>query len=540
MKHKIIIISLIALLLLSGCSKDSQIKIIETVADEATSIYELGTVEKDSYFLIRDADMKYYIQKNRDNNPLLTFDEDVFSAYLIYEERLLIYYIDGVIELYDFSGKLLQTMQESDLRTNQIYYYDKESGIFAKYDCEKEYCAVNVSSGYTAELINKTVLQDFILVYQWDYGMEYDSFLFANGKRIGRDYKHVYYGYAENPYYNDMETNLYVIELGGSYNLMNREGQILLDEDYTYLGVESTYDNRIYYYVSEDYVVAKRNDKYGIIDVNNQIVLDFVYEQVAEIIDVGEKFVVKRDGKYGVVDNKREIILDFVYDGIIEAGGYYAVNIGHELNIINEEGNSVFPQNFYIENPYYAYLPDSNYYNNSYFLNDGNQVTLQVFDENKETIKYLMNGKQLENGTEYQRFTYDGNDYELLIHYNTSTSELYKNGVELTDLKNIITSYETPRLNDCYSLFYGFDGKFRYIDLNSEEILLEADTLYGDVVNNQTVVIATNDKTIDVYTLNGELEKIGTIEGSAMYSLLNGYYFVEDGEYIKLVYIQLP
>ena len=54
--------------------------------------------------------------------------------------------------------------------------------------------------------------------------------------------------------------------------------------------------------------LVKANDRYGIIDTNEKVIIPIIYE---EFTDCGNKAVVKNDGKYGIIDYENRILWPF-------------------------------------------------------------------------------------------------------------------------------------------------------------------------------------------------------------------------------------
>lgn len=112
----------------------------------------------------------------------------------------------------------------------------------------------------------------------------------------------------------------------------------------------------IYYvdkeYIENELVVAQKDDKMGIIDVNNKEVVPFIYER----IDLtGSCFEVYKDGLAGLLDNKGNEILPTeaidimdVADGFITAK-VYVENYEHKYAVYNFKGEEIVP-------PIYDYI----------------------------------------------------------------------------------------------------------------------------------------------------------------------------------------
>lgn len=62
------------------------------------------------------------------------------------------------------------------------------------------------------------------------------------------------------------------------------------------------------------YLIQKKENKYGIISVDEKIRIPFVYDTIIPSID--SVYIAKKDNKYGFIDNKNNVVLNFEYDKI--------------------------------------------------------------------------------------------------------------------------------------------------------------------------------------------------------------------------------
>ena len=68
-------------------------------------------------------------------------------------------------------------------------------------------------------------------------------------------------------------------------------------------------------------IVQNQDEKWGTIDINNNIIVPFIYDQ----INPGELLAVQKDGKYGFIDKNNNLVIDYKYDLATEFNGVYAV-----------------------------------------------------------------------------------------------------------------------------------------------------------------------------------------------------------------------
>ena len=108
---------------------------------------------------------------------------------------------------------------------------------------------------------------------------------------------------------------LFLIKRNISYGFMNREGQLMIDPDYSYA---SNFSNGL--------AVVVCDDKFGYIDKSGVIVIDCVFDE-AQDFNQGTA-IVEKDGYFGMIGTTGDFILkpEFLDVGAIREGLFYAEN----------------------------------------------------------------------------------------------------------------------------------------------------------------------------------------------------------------------
>ena len=138
-------------------------------------------------------------------------------------------------------------------------------------------------------------------------------------------------------YYKDSDRNSH-------YKFIYYENIGLPNDDYSYLSV------------SDNYAIAKKDGKAGVIDINSgKIVIPFEYDNV--ILEKDNLFLVSKNNKIGVVNNINKIIISLKYDfltgdddkgdfgeevsdGLIitfNENHYFVLRKGHNIVVLNED-----------------------------------------------------------------------------------------------------------------------------------------------------------------------------------------------------------
>lgn len=134
-------------------------------------------------------------------------------------------------------------------------------------------------------------------------------------------------GYEECPVYmKKLDDNYVLLKEKDNYVLYNYWGGEIISKDYDE-----------YQILNNQYIIVTKNNKKGIINIKNELILETIYEDVGYIQDgyfTGynlSQIIVKQNGKYGIVSyNNGEII-----ENIVEP----VENIDSLLKIINETNN---------------------------------------------------------------------------------------------------------------------------------------------------------------------------------------------------------
>jgi len=113
------------------------------------------------------------------------------------------------------------------------------------------------------------------------------------------------YDGIEKIYGND----LYVVKQAGKQVLIQKDGEEVLKEGFDQ--IKEILKNK------EHGIIFMRNSKFGVMKTTGEIVIEPIYEDLREA-KVGI-FIANKEGKYGIIDIEKDIKVDFIYTTI----GYY-------------------------------------------------------------------------------------------------------------------------------------------------------------------------------------------------------------------------
>lgn len=322
----------------------------------------------------------------------------------------------------------------------------------------------------------------------------------------------------------------------------------------------------------------KENDKYGIININENEITPAIYESIDTLEYKDGILKVKKDGKYGLIDINGNEIVKPEYNSITTDGYYnesskyekagYIVNVrtdeGYRYGYINYKGKQTL-DTMYTNIKRITEIKDDNYvylitYNNGKagILKNGQTLIENAyenieFDSTNNILVLQQNAKQgvydLEGNMilpiQYENIIFAGKylnaekDGNLLVFDTTGTlqsEESYKSVEEVANGKysitisrdnkyGVIDSNKTNLLDNKYSYIeYAFDtyfivsinGKSGVLDDKNNTIIpIEKDIVQNIRGTNIIQIINSSENTSEFY--NKKMEKVSTQKDARIY-----------------------
>ena len=128
-----------------------------------------------------------------------------------------------------------------------------------------------------------------------------------------------------------IDEDLFAIQIGNKWGILNY---------YTEWLIEPQYDELLP--TNDHYYIVKKADKYGIININNDVVTDFVYDSFECISHEKDYYRASIDGKYGIINKFGRIIAPFIYDEIsIIMTEYVSAKINGRYGLLDGKGKPI-------------------------------------------------------------------------------------------------------------------------------------------------------------------------------------------------------
>ena len=560
---RILLLIFLVLLVMSGCGKkeESEKLILKRVGDIYSSdvIYAVNNEEP---YLLNNASTYYYLADDKVERviestqyfSLATFTEEKefiaisgeTSSDIMFPERtLVLHYFDGNREISE-----VVIAEESD--TNIVFSFDRRTGEIKSYTCELKYCgyySFQSQDGYDWYRYIVYSDDDVQILFQWNDDGDTIAFLFdANEmKMVGNRYSNIYK--VSNSYGNDpsLRKEILIVEKDGRYGIIDQNGVEKVPLIYKNLGRWAVLGDRIF--ATKEYIIAVNSvGKYGVINWENEILIDFQYDYIAWVLDNGDKFVASKNGNYGVVNRNGDVIVDFLYDLIVgsvgwssDFVGYYAAEKDGKIGILNQSGEVIVPITYNIVDdgfpydyfpldaipysweisqagPYLAILIDLYSYNYIYIDKDGVIEDITEFEKPKIIeLDYL--GYYIEyKDDKYYIKNEKGKDVcgkpldRIELNYSYVASQLNESGnvkgryVEVIDLK----------------------GRIELFDLVQEKVVLSGSKISYFLVDEIVYFYETNDGTMKIY--DSEFDYIISVKGDSIRRIAGNYYQISIGK----------
>ncbi len=251
---------------------------------------------------------------------------------------------------YKLTNKDKQKEENPTVTVKVITFYGADNSLLAKYSCQNKYC------GFVSPIIDD---DNYSLIYYQDgtneelrpinnrYAFIYDNNSDNKNEIILYDFvdhKVVNNYQAIKNYGTVIENDLFLVKdvnnNWGVISLANEEMEQLVQPEYSYIGIANNFDTESGTLTADRFLVMK-NNKWGIIDVNNALLSAYIEEPV--ITYTGLYLETKVNDLYKIYNYSGDVILpDDNYLHIAITGKYIEfVNSDNKLFIYDPETSKV-------------------------------------------------------------------------------------------------------------------------------------------------------------------------------------------------------
>lgn len=291
---------------------DNEGKIV--VEPQYAEIDILGKDNK-SGFIVKDDSGKYGV-RDYSNNQILEIKYDVIEK--VYGNGLYVVTENNKQKIVDKESKEVLTKGFDTIK--QILASQENAVIYTK---SEKYGVMNLSGEVLIEAqydkLEETKLGTFVANKDGKYGIiniskeekipfEYDSIIY-------NDKADIYIAEDSNFNSNILNNNFEVKVSGILVELNDSKGYLKLrvDDNYKYYNFKFEEKKESEIFPNRTLFVNKKDGKYGLIDKNGKVIVDYIYDDAIEQNDYGY-IAIKKDGKWGSVNSKGVIVQEPIYN----------------------------------------------------------------------------------------------------------------------------------------------------------------------------------------------------------------------------------
>lgn len=330
----------------------------------------------------------------------------------------------------------------------------------------------------------------------------------------------------------DSVRNRLIITKENKRGLVDTAGNIIVDTNYDdiigeltssktgYITVLESEGNKLYGYISSNgdkridpqyneisiisdikdpnkiLLVVKKEDKYGIVDEQNNQILPIEFEEIDGLF-TNNMFVCKKDSKWGIVNSNNEVIIDYNYLSCVINSKCIIVRSSKNEQMYDFEGKAISENTYdkiYGPNDEFMIVEKSNKYG-VYSLADSKEIISPsykrieyisngLFSVQKSSSKYAIINKENEELTEYKYTNISGLGTTSLIECSDSNNSFLLN-LNMDEIASL--DKYSINLKDNY-ITATKDEKIKYYDLNGVEITAK------DVYTNNKLFVDIKDE----------------------------------------------
>lgn len=259
--------------------------------------------------------------------------------------------------------------------------------------------------------------------------------------------------------------------------------------------------------------VLVKDEKYGIVDENFNVIVPFEYTYMTPITNSGQFIATNAEGKYGIIGADGQIALPFEYDNITPfdyAPNRLVAGKDNKQGVIDSKGNVLIPFEFYSISSY------SDWYSNMIYVSDPDYRT-NIIDTTGHSIIDAPCG-----------FVYLYPSWSILMCADQGKIDFYNINGELLYTK--VAEYMDPYSCYDYIQIFGMGSfenpKYGAFDITSGEEIMPAEfeSLYPFWINEELFFAGYSKGKVGIYSSTGEV----LVKPKGYY--LDNYYY-DDGYY---------
>ncbi len=282
-----------------GIKDYSNNQILEVKYDTVEKVYN-----NDLYVVTSGGKQKVV---NKENTDVLTEGFDSIKQILANQENAVVYVKDGKYGIMKLSGQVIINPEYDKLQEAKIGNFIAKKG--------DKYGIINISNEQKVSFDYSSIV----------YNEKADIYILE-----GSDLK-------ASILNSNLETKVtgMLIELNVDKGFL----KLKVDDNYKYYNFKFEEKHEKDIFPNRTLFLSKKDGKYGYVDKNEKVIVDYIYDDALEQNDCG--FVaVKKDGKWGSIDNKGNVVQEPIYNLdeylLIDFIGKWHLGLDINMNYYNQ------------------------------------------------------------------------------------------------------------------------------------------------------------------------------------------------------------
>lgn len=217
----------------------------------------------------------------------------------------------------------------------------KENGII--YEKDGKFGVMNLSGETTISADNEDLQEARDGIFIAKRNGKYGIIDLNNDVKVEFKYSSAAYNEKADIYILEEDANSTILnsnfetKLTGILNELNEEKgyiKIRVSDEYKYYNFKFEEKQAKDVFTSNTLFLSKKDGKYGYVDKDGKVVVDYKYDDAKEQNSCGFA-AVKKDGKWGAIDNKGNVAVDTIYDleNYLEIDFIGKWHLGQDLNL---------------------------------------------------------------------------------------------------------------------------------------------------------------------------------------------------------------
>lgn len=210
-----------------------------------------------------------------------------------------------------------------------------------------------------------------------------------------------------------------IVSVNGFFGAINRNGEVIIPLDY---------ENLIDFNLDDEFIVAKKDERWGFINWKNEIVIPFEYSSASIFDEIHHLSKVCKDGKYGFINRENRIKIPLDYDsttsiyfnkiGVLKSGKWGVINTNNQqiIKYKYDFAQCIVDNIYYVGKEVDEKVEGYDFDRDLLKFNNGNLIKFGLIDEEENLLM---------DYESYNTTSFYGNNKVLAFDYHKNENYLF-------------------------------------------------------------------------------------------------------------------